>query len=533
MNSKRSRSRFYATKLLLSVFFIVCVLYPFVRMMFQIKPSDFGTITSAPMFGTAVKNSLISALSTMVISISLALALAFCVQRTRIKCKGLLQILLIIPMLIPSVAHGMGLRIVFGQNGIITNLLGVESNIYGFAGIIIASVLYSYPVAFLMFNDVLKYEDASPYEAARVLGIPKIRQFTAITLPYLLKPIISAAFAVFTLVITDYGIPFMIGGQTDTLSLIMYNKVLGSYDFGGGGVIGLFLLIPAVITFIYNTVSKANAKSGFVTKPFELKKNKLRDVLSGVFCGLVVAFVVLLIGSFLVMGFMKNYPYDTSFTLDHVRTLFDMRGGTYLKNSIIISIAVALVGVIVAFTTAYMTTRLPSKMSSFLHLLSITSLAIPGIVLGLSYAMTFSGSFIYGTLAIIIMANLMHFFASPYLMMYNSLGKLNPNLEGVGKTLGIGRLRMIFSVIIPQSRSTMFEMFSYFFVNSMMTISAVSFLSSSKNKPLSLMINQFRESGKLSCAAIVALLILAINLMIKGIVYIINHSKNRSTSSAR
>ena len=147
--------------------------------------------------------------------------------------------------------------------------------------------------------------------------------------------------------------------------------------------------------------------------------------------------------------------------------------------------------------------------------------------------MTFSGSFIYGTLAIIIMANLMHFFASPYLMMYNSLEKLNPNLEGVGKTLGISRLRMIFSVIIPQSKSTMFEMFSYFFVNSMMTISAVSFLSSSKNKPLSLMINQFRESGKLSCAAIVALLILIINLTIKGIVYLINYSKNKNAPKAQ
>ena len=61
-------------------------------------------------------------------------------------------------------------------------------------------------------------------------------------------------------------------------------------------------------------------------------------------------------------------------------------------------------------------------------------------------------------------------------MMYNTFGKLNGNLEAVGQTLGISRMRIILNVLVPQSKSTIAEMFSYFFVNSMMTISAVSFL---------------------------------------------------------
>ena len=127
--------------------------------------------------------------------------------------------------------------------------------------------------------------------------------------------------------------------------------------------------------------------------------------------------------------------------------------------------------------------------------------------MGISYVLFFKGSFLYGTLAILILVNLMHFFASPYLMMYNTLGKLNGNLEAVGATLGIGRMRIIKDVLIPQSRGTLAEMFSYFFVNSMMTISAVSFLSNINTQPISLMINAFEAQMLLECAAFVLSLI--------------------------
>ena len=100
--------------------------------------------------------------------------------------------------------------------------------------------------------------------------------------------------------------------------------------------------------------------------------------------------------------------------------------------------------------------------------------------------------------------------------MYNSLSKLNENLEDVGHTLGVSRFRIVMDVLIPQSLSTIMEMFSYFFVNSMMTISAVSFLSTTANKPIALMINQFEAQMQLGAAAIVSLAILFVNLIIKG-----------------
>ena len=137
-----------------------------------------------------------------------------------------------------------------------------------------------------------------------------------------------------------------------------------------------------------------------------------------------------------------------------------------------------------------------------------------------------------GTLLILILVNTMHFFASPYLMIYNSLGKINSSLEDVGATLGISRKRMIWDILIPQSKSTLLGMAVYFFVNSMMTISAVSFLATNATKPIALMINQFESQSQLECAAIVSMIILLINLIVKLAVLFLNRASAKRSSRA-
>ena len=275
-------SKVDATKLLLCSVFITFVFFPFFVMVAKITPEDFRKVVTSANFIPALKNSLKLSLTTTVISVSLGLVLAFCIQRTNMRMKNIWTVMLTLPMLIPSISHAMGLVVLFGTNGVINNLLGFQNTIYGYAGIITGSVLYSYPISFLMFNDVLKYQDASPYEAAQVLGIPKFRQMTAITMPYMVKPLISAVFTVFTLVVTDYGIPLLIGGKHTTLAKMMYQEVLGQLNFGKGSIIGLLLLVPALLTFVFNTFVKSRGKLSFVTKPFEIKKNRLRNMLFAV-----------------------------------------------------------------------------------------------------------------------------------------------------------------------------------------------------------------------------------------------------------
>lgn len=503
-------------QLLLIAFFLVAVILPLGRMLINMTPDMLMSIVSSGRFTMALVNSLTISVTATLISVCMAMLLSWCIVRTGIKMKSGWILLFTIPMLIPSISHGMGLLVLFGSNGVLTRFFQLGFDIYGFWGVVVGSVMYSFPVAFLMISDVLKYEDSSPYEAASVLGISKARQLSAVTLPYLRKPLISVCFTVFTMTITDYGVPLMVG-NTDSLTLpvMMYQDVVQGMDFGKGSVIGLVLLVPALIAFLIDLFNKDIGNTAFVLKPFSLKRGRLRDTLSYIICGVIGVMVLLPILTFGILTFMTKYPIDLTVTLSHIVRALNMNAGTYLGNSLVISLAVSVVGLLVSFVVAYLTTRLPLKASRFLHLISITTLAVPGLVLGLSYAMLFNGTMIYNTLAILIMVNLVHFFASPYLMLYNSFHKINENIEVVGATLGVSRFRIILDVLIPQSKATLVEMFTYFFVNSMMTISAVSFLATSATRPLALMIPSLEDTMMRESMAFVSLVILAVNLVIR------------------
>lgn len=508
------------TRQLVTVFLVVSVIMPLVRMLLNIRPEDVGNVLRSPQFGTMIINSLVTTCVATILSVGLAWGLAWCVNRTRVRFKSIFSMLFALPMLVPSISHGMGLVLLFGDNGLLTNLLGINIGLYGYKGIIMGALLYSFPVAFLMLTDVFQYEDYTVYEAASVLGLSKWKQFLTITVPNMKKSLISVVFAVFTLIFTDYGVPLAVGGKVLTIPTYMYREVIGLLDFSKGTIIGIILLAPAVIAFVLDLKSDKNENASTVTKEFVIPEHKVRDQVAYIFCGVTIFLISIPFVAFAYLSVVKQYPVDMSLSLDNIRQAFELGVGSYLLNSLTIALVTALVGLFVIYLTAYLTARSEKSFSTLtLHLISMVSLAIPGIVLGLSYVMFFKGSFIYGTLMIIILVNMVHFFASPYLMAYNSLSKFNDKLEDVADVMGISRIRMLLDVYIPCTGETMAEMFSYLFVNSMVTISAVSFLTNFKYIPLALMIPQFDSQSLIEATAFISIIILTVNGLLKLGVY--------------
>ena len=180
MNKKFKFTKVDLTKLLLAMVFVSLVFLPLFYMFTNMDTKSMENIISSPNFGVTVKNSAISTTIATIITIIVAYVMAMFIERTNIKGKEIFSVLFVLPMLVPSISNGMGLTILFGNNGILTKVLGLRGNIYGLSGVVVGSVLYAFPVAFLMFRDVIRYDDGSPYEAAKVLGISKLRQFTAI-----------------------------------------------------------------------------------------------------------------------------------------------------------------------------------------------------------------------------------------------------------------------------------------------------------------------------------------------------------------
>ena len=518
-----------AVKVLVGALLILLVVLPLVNMFTALTAEDVRDVFTSSKFVPALRNTLVLGLAATAISLTLAFLLALATERVDMKLKAVFSVILVLPMLIPSISHGMGLIILLGNNGIITRLLGLDVTVYGSLGIILGSVMYAFPPAYIMLSDALRYEDRSPYAAADILGIGKSGRFLRITLPYLRRPLIAAAFSSFALISTDYGVPLMIGGTTKTVARLMYDEVIGQLRFGRGCVYALILLIPAIIAFCADVLNKDRAGGSLVAKDSgESVANSSRAKKIGAYalCTAVSVMALLPIVSFVVLAFAKNYPTDMTFTIENItKTMGARGGGRFLLNSLLMSLLTAAVGAALGFVIAYLTARTKGRASSALHLLTLSFMAIPGIVLGLSYVVTFSGGLLAGTLVILVMVNTAHFISSPYLMMYNRFCKMDGELEAVGATMGIGRGRMVKDIFIPAALGTVGEMFSYIFVNCMMTISAVSFLATLSTRPISLMINQFESQMQYESAAVVSLVILGVNLILKATISTLGRKK--------
>nr|WP_288714561.1 ABC transporter permease subunit [uncultured Parolsenella sp.] len=320
-NSNKSAARLSgmsAARILLVVFFAVAVIVPVVALLLHLASPGALGVFSTPALGTALGNSVVSALLGTALSVALALAAALTLTRTNVPFRNVWAIVLTLPMLTLSIAHGMGLVYLFGSDGIVTNFLGTSWNIYGLQGIVMGALLYSFPPAFLMPYDALRYENCQVYDAADIMGIPKASQFARITLPYLARPLVSTVFATFTLIITDYGLPIMVGGKYSTLSVLMYQDVIGRLNFDSGVAIGVALILPAILAFVVDLLTNVQGNLAFSVRSKRVGKNPGRDLVGWVLLIALALFLVSPLVAFSVVAFVVKYPITMTPTLANI-----------------------------------------------------------------------------------------------------------------------------------------------------------------------------------------------------------------------
>src|SRR5699024_723516 len=219
-----------------------------------------------------------------------------------------------------------------------------------------------------------------------------------------------------------------------------------------------------------------------------------------------------------IVPFTEAYPYQLQFTLDHVKEAFGESQliGVY-QNSLFVAIFTAIVGTIIAFLASLLSARTPLRFKKSLNWVAMITNTVPGMVLGLSYLFLFNGSSLKGTFAIIIICNIVHYFTTPYLMAKNALTKMNPVWETSGELLGDNWLKTIYRVILPNSLSTVIEIFSYFFINAMVTISGIIFLVTAQTTMVASKINELQHFAKFNEIFVLSVLIFLTNLLMKTV----------------
>lgn len=488
--------------------------------------ANFAEYVATPSLAVSAWNSLWTAALTTLLVVPAAFIYAYALTRSRMLGKPVFRAVMLLPVLAPSLLPALALVYLFGNQGMLRGLLMGES-LYGPIGIIMAQIFYCFPHAALILCVALSGADGRLYEAAAALKAGRGRIFLTVTLPGAQGGLISAAVVVFTLVVTDFGIPKVIGGQFPVLATEVYKQVVGQQNFNMGAVVGLVLLLPAVGAFLLDQWARRR-QGGFLSGravPLEPKPRPARDLPLLAFCTLVAALLLLVVGLAAWGSFIRFWPWNLSLTLDNYDFgRFDSAGWGSLWTSVKMAGTAALIGTALIFVVAWMVERgrVAGPLPRLVGFATAIPLAVPGLVLGLAYILFFNDpwnplGFLYGTLAILVLNSLVHFYTVCHLAAVTAIRQLDPEFEAVSASLKVPLWVTFTRVTLPICLPAILEIFVYLFVNCMATVSAVIFLYGPDTKPASVAVVHMEEAGQISAAAAMAVCILMVNVALKAL----------------
>ena len=406
--------------------------------------ANYAEYFTTPALTYSIQNSLHIAGLTTLITVCIAFSFAYALTRSCMPCKGLFKALTMIPILVPSLLPGIALVYLFGNQGMLKGLL-FGNSIYGPIGIVIAEVFFTLPHAVMILITALSIADGRLYEAALSMRASRLRIFFTVTLPGCRYGLISAAFVVFTLAITDFGAPKVIGGNFNVLATDIYKHVIGQQNFEMGAVVSVVLLVPAVFAFAVDRVvqRKQVALLSVRAVVYEPVPQRGFDAAMLAYCVLICTFLIAMIGVCQYAALVKFYPYDLSFSLlNYQFDRMDGGGWTAYWNSVEMASWTALVGTFVIFIGAY----LVDKGKGFelgrgvFQLLAMMPMAVPGLVLGLAYIFFFNApgnplNVLYHTMALLVICTVVHFYTVAHLTALTALKQMDTEFESVAASL--------------------------------------------------------------------------------------------------
>jgi len=484
---------------------------------------NFSSYLQTPSLLQSLWNSVwVSGLVTFIV-VPLAFAFAYALTRSCMPGKTIFRAISLIPLLAPSLLSAISLIYWFGNQGVLKDAMqavGIDQ-IYGAPGVVLAECFAVFPHVLMILVTALTLADARLYEAADALGTSSQRKFFTITLPGAKYGLISAALVSFTLVMTDFGIPKVIGGNFNMMATDIFKQVIGQQDFARGSVVALLLLSPAVLSFGVDRYVSARQTAMLSARAvaFLPKPDARHDLLMMSFCIFIACLMLAMLGMAIFASFASFWPYNLAPSLVHYKLgLIDGDVGQGFINSLKMASGTAVFGTLLVFVAAYLLekTKGMNLVRAPLHLLAVIPMAVPGLVLGLGYIFFFNMPSnplhgMYQSMTLLTFCTIVHFYTTGHLTATTALKSLDAEFESVSASLKVPFYKTFWRVTLPICTPAMVDIARYFFINAMTTISAVVFLYSPENKVAAIAILNLDEAGDIGAAAAMAVLIALIS----------------------
>ncbi|HGS4499662.1 TPA: putative 2-aminoethylphosphonate ABC transporter permease subunit [Vibrio parahaemolyticus] len=479
--------------------------------------ANFATYFSSSSLWVSVGNTFSLGLVVMTVVGILAFGYAYALTRSCMPFKGLFHILGTAPILAPSLLPAISLIFLFGNQGVAKELLGGHS-VYGVIGISMGLIFWTFPHALMILTTSLRISDARLYEAARALKTSPMKTFFMVTLPAAKYGLISTLIVVFTLVITDFGVPKVIGGSYNVLATDIFKQVVGQQNFAMGAVTSIMLLFPAVMAFGADRWVQKKQKSLFDTRsvPYQPEPNKARDSICLVYCSIISIAVLAVLGMAVYGSLVTFWPWNKALTLNNYNFAeMSTYGWSPFFNSLTLAGWTALIGTAVIFVGAYCIEkgRAFGPVRQAMQMLSVVPMAVPGMVLGLGYIFYFNDvnnplNVLYGTMAFLVINTVVHYYTVGHMTALTALKQLPSEIEATAASVKLPQYKLFFKVTLPVCMPAVLDIATYLFVNALTTTSAVVFLYSTDTIPASVSILNMDDAGQTGAAAAMAVMIM-------------------------
>jgi iron(III) transport system permease protein len=421
--------------------------------------------------------------------------LVLAIYTTRIAQRSAIigRIFSILPIVTPPFVVGLGVTLMMGRSGYITELMvdwfGLTNTnwLYGFTGIWLAQVLAFTPMAFMILDGAIKTIHPSLEEASYTLRASRWQTFNGVFIP-LLKPALANAFLIVVVQsLADFSNPQVLGGNFDVLATQIYFYITGSQlDYQAASTLGAFLLLFSLLVFCvqymwigkrsYVTVSGKSYRGDVQPLPVTLVWSVVALL------AVWVAFNALLYGSIFYGSFTVNWGVDYTLTLDNFIKLFGqgMSDGAWpsLLDTLLYAGIAAPITAIFGLLIAWIVVRQQFKGKKTIEFTTMLCFAVPGTVAGVSYILAFNSAPVYitGTAAIVIISMVMRNVPVGIRAGIAGLGQIDKSLDEASLSLRAGSLRTITQILLPLLRPAILSALIYSFVRAITTVSAIVFL---------------------------------------------------------
>lgn len=394
--------------ILLYVFFAILLVWPILQIVRTGFTHPDGTFTLSylrlifrdPVMVRGLLNAATVAVLVTLLALLIGFPLAVLSVRYTFPGRGLLNGLLLVPLVLPPFVGAIGMRMVLGRFGPLTQLLGGGPlgidwiGRYRMLGVVVIEALHLYPVMLLNLQAALANLDPAMEQAAANLGAARPTILRRITLPMIRPGLFAGCTLVMIWSFTELGTPLMFNFYTIT-PVQVFEQITEVAGNPLPYALVVVMLVASALLYVIGKVllgrgfDVATTKASLAASPRALRGWRgvtALGLFAGVFFLAVIPHAAVVLTSFSATGSWYQSILPTQFTLDHYRqALTDPLALPSVKRSLQYASCATALALIIGFSAAVVIVRSTVRGKWLIDALAMLPLAVPGLVLAFGY----------------------------------------------------------------------------------------------------------------------------------------------------